>query len=67
MASSYEKQDIQLPYHLATTTTGTLLSDSQPKPVPEVEVRKPDRGKLSDDLVGSTFCQNIKDTNLNKI
>ena len=65
MASSYGKEDIQLPYHLATTTTGTLLSDSPPKTVPEVEVRKLDRGKLSDDLVSSTsFCQNINDTNL---
>ena len=55
MASNVSEKDVQLPYHLDTMTTGSLPTEPMPQTVACHEVKKEDKGKYCDSLVGKTF------------
>ena len=59
MASKISEKEVQLPYHLETMTTGTLPPEPALQTVACDEVKKEDKGKYCDSLVGTTFTPNV--------
>ena len=55
MASNMSEKDVQLPYHLETMTTGTLPPEPTPQTVACDQVKREDKGKYCDSLVGTPF------------